>query len=150
MDNVFHRYLNIPVKYTPVYPDIDKSKNHHLILKRSEVSEEIHSWLGSLNLEFVKGAIFYLPPYFVVDAHIDIPELNNTVVKINWVYSVDGNFMEWFRKHTDTVMILTGILGSVLWMNGKFNDLDRRLIKIETVLIMQKIMPSELCITDIK
>lgn len=52
--------------------------------------------------------------------------------------------MEWIKKHTDTVMVLTAIVGSMLWMNGKFNDLDIRLVKIETVLIMKEIMPRDL------
>jgi hypothetical protein len=40
--------------------------------------------------------------------------------------------------------VLTGILGAMLWLNGKFNDVDRRLVRIETVLVMNKIMPMEL------
>lgn len=59
--------------------------------------------------------------------------------------------MEWFKKHTDTVIILTAFAASILWMNGKFNDIDNRFFELEkdiavmkTVLIMQKIMPSEL------
>ena len=49
--------------------------------------------------------------------------------------------MDWFKKHVDTVIILTGILGSIIWMNGKFNDLDRRLVRIETIMIVKGIMP---------
>ncbi len=63
--------------------------------------------------------------------------------------------MEWFKKHTDTVIILAAFATSVLWMNGKFNDIDVKFFKIEkdiaivkTVLIMQKIMPSELAIKE--
>jgi hypothetical protein len=52
--------------------------------------------------------------------------------------------MEWFKKHTDTVIVLGGILASILWMNSQFNDVKTRLTKIETVLIMQGIMPREL------
>lgn len=52
--------------------------------------------------------------------------------------------MELLKKHVDTVVVLGGILGAMLWMNGKFNDVDRRLIRIETILIMKGIMPSEL------
>jgi len=65
--------------------------------------------------------------------------------------------MEWFKKHTDTVIILTGIISSVLWMNVKFNDIDKNFSKMEkeiaivkTVLIMQKIMPAELASMDLK
>lgn len=52
--------------------------------------------------------------------------------------------MEWFKKHTDTVIVLGGILGAMIWMNGKFNDLEIRLVKIETILVIKGIMPSEL------
>lgn len=35
--------------------------------------------------------------------------------------------MEWFKKHTDTVIVLGAILSSVLWMNGKFSELEKEL-----------------------
>jgi hypothetical protein len=54
-----------------------------------------------------------------------------------------GN-VDWFKKHTDTVMILGGIFGAMIWMNGKFNQMEIRLVKIETVLLMKKIMPTEI------
>ena len=48
-----------------------------------------------------------------------------------------------------------GILTSVLWINGKFSDVNNRfnelekdVVMIKTVLIMQKIMPSELTHVD--
>lgn len=54
--------------------------------------------------------------------------------------------MELIKKHVDTIIVLGGILGAILWMNGKFNDVDRRLIRIETVLIMKDLMPRELAV----
>jgi len=77
--------------------------------------------------------------------------------------------MDWIKKHVDTVIILTAFASSILWMNGKFNEVDRRfaivdkqfaevrqdfdkqfsevnqqLAVMKTVLIMKKIMPNEL------
>jgi hypothetical protein len=59
--------------------------------------------------------------------------------------------MEWFKKHTDTVIILTAFGASVLWMNGKFNDIEKEIYLLKTdiavmktVLIMKDIMPKEL------
>ena len=52
--------------------------------------------------------------------------------------------MEWIKRHTDTVMVLTAIIGSMLWMNGKFNQLEKEVAVIKTVLIMKNIMPPEL------
>ena len=37
--------------------------------------------------------------------------------------------MEWMKKHVDTVIILTAFAGCLLWMNGKFNDIDKRFFK---------------------
>ena len=55
-----------------------------------------------------------------------------------------GKIMEWVKKHTDTVIILTAFATSVLWMNGKFNELEKDMAVIKTVMIMKNIMPSEL------
>jgi hypothetical protein len=59
--------------------------------------------------------------------------------------------MEWFKKHTDAVMILTAFAASILWMNGKFNEVDKRFSGLEkeiavvkTVLIVKNIMPPDL------
>ncbi len=52
--------------------------------------------------------------------------------------------MELFKKHVDTVIIITAIVGSMLWMNGKFNELEKDITIIKTVLIMKNIMPVEL------
>lgn len=60
--------------------------------------------------------------------------------------------MEWFKKHTDTVIILGAFAASILWMNGKFTSVNERFTAIEkdiaiikTVMVMKNIMPSELC-----
>ena len=59
--------------------------------------------------------------------------------------------MDWMKKHVDTVIILTAFASAMLWMNGKFNDIDRKFNELEkelavvkTVLIMKNIMPVEL------
>ena len=59
--------------------------------------------------------------------------------------------MDWFKKHVDTVIILTAFAGCLLWMNGKFNDIDRRFSEVDkeiavmkTIMIMKNIMPIEL------
>jgi len=52
--------------------------------------------------------------------------------------------MDWFKKHVDTVIILTAFGSALLWMNGRFNELDKDLTIVKTVLIMKNIMPVEL------
>ena len=60
--------------------------------------------------------------------------------------------MDWFKKHVDTVVVLGGILASILWMNGRFNDINSKFHELEkditiikTVLFMKGIIPPELC-----
>ena len=57
----------------------------------------------------------------------------------------------WFKQHADTVIVMGGILTSIVWMNTRFNEIDRRIYDvetrlkvIETVLVMKNIMPSEI------
>jgi hypothetical protein len=52
--------------------------------------------------------------------------------------------MEWFKKHQDAVIVLSAIIGCMLWMNGEFNDIEKDLVQIKTVLILKNIIPSEL------
>ncbi len=63
--------------------------------------------------------------------------------------------MEWFKKHVDTVIILTAFATSIFWMNSKFTDVGNRFSDIEkdlavikTVMIMKNIMPVELAKVD--
>jgi hypothetical protein len=63
--------------------------------------------------------------------------------------------MDWVKKHIDTVAVLGGLLSSVLWMNGKFNEIDRQFANVEkemavikTVLIMKGIFPTELAVNE--
>lgn len=53
--------------------------------------------------------------------------------------------MEWFKKHTDLVIMLSAFACAMLWMNGKFNEIEKDIAIIKTVLVMKNIMPSELC-----
>lgn len=52
--------------------------------------------------------------------------------------------MNWIKKHVDTIVILSAFASSVLWMSGKFNDIEKDIAIIKTVLIMKQIMPPEL------
>jgi len=52
--------------------------------------------------------------------------------------------MDWIKKHTDLLIMLSAFASSVLWMNGKFNDIEKDICVMKTVLIMKQIYPSEL------
>lgn len=68
--------------------------------------------------------------------------------KLGWKM---GEVMDWIKKHTDTVVVLGAILTSVMWMNGKFNeiekrfsDVENRLTKIETIIYIKGLVSNEL------
>ena len=52
--------------------------------------------------------------------------------------------MDWIKKHTDAVSVLIALAGCMIWMNGKFNELEKDMAVIKAVLVMKNIMPSEL------
>ncbi len=56
--------------------------------------------------------------------------------------------MDWIKKHTDTVIVIGAILSSMLWMNSKFNELEKDVAIIKAVLIMKQIMPCDLAKED--
>lgn len=52
--------------------------------------------------------------------------------------------MDWLKKHTDLVIMLSAFASAMLWMNGKFNDIEKDIAIMKTVLVMKNIMPVEL------
>lgn len=59
--------------------------------------------------------------------------------------------MDIIKKHADTLVIIGAICGSLLWMNGRFNGIDKEISELKTeiavikaVLLVKKILPSEL------
>lgn len=63
----------------------------------------------------------------------------------------------WFSKHVDTVIVLTAILSSILWMNGKFSDIEKEISRIDkeisvikAILIVRHILPPDLAISEVK
>jgi hypothetical protein len=58
--------------------------------------------------------------------------------------------MNWISKHADTVIVLSGIALSVLWMSSKFHELKEEIVVMKTILIMKDIYPKELASTSSK
>ena len=48
--------------------------------------------------------------------------------------------MDWFKKHADTLAVISSIVASMLWMNGKFNELEGNLKEI--TFLLEKNKPS--------
>jgi hypothetical protein len=58
--------------------------------------------------------------------------------------------MDTIKKHLDTVTIIittiATILAGVMWLNTRFNELEKEIAIIKTVLIMKNIMPTDLAV----
>jgi hypothetical protein len=52
------------------------------------------------------------------------------------------------KKHIDTVIIMGGILGCFLWMNSRLTEIEMRLVRIETVLVIKGILPEVLAVNS--
>lgn len=50
----------------------------------------------------------------------------------------------WLKQHADTLVILGAFAASLMWMNGKFNDIEKDITVIKTVLVLKNILPTEL------
>jgi prophage maintenance system killer protein len=55
--------------------------------------------------------------------------------------------MDLIKKHVDTVIVLGAIISSILWMNHKFNQLEKEIAIMKTVMFMQGHLPKELMAT---
>ena len=52
--------------------------------------------------------------------------------------------MDMIKKHIDTTIILGGILTSVLWMNHKFNSIEKDILVMKTVMQIRGIMTNDI------
>lgn len=91
-----------------------------------------------------------------------IVEMNQEIFLIQIIINRRWKMKEWLREHVELFSIAALIFSGFLWMNGKFNDIDRRfadadkqfiegisevkqeIAVMKTVLIIKNIMPSEL------
>lgn len=56
--------------------------------------------------------------------------------------------MDWFKKHADTIAILTSFALCFWHLNEKINTIEKDVTIIKTVLILKNIMPTELAVKD--
>ena len=52
--------------------------------------------------------------------------------------------MDWFKKHADTIVILSSFVMCFWTLNEKISKIESDIIVIKTVLVMKNIMPAEL------
>ncbi len=62
---------------------------------------------------------------------------------------------EFFKKHTDTIVVLSAIFSTFIWMSGRLStiekdmsDLKQEIAIVKTIMIMKNLMPAELAIKE--
>ncbi len=46
--------------------------------------------------------------------------------------------MEWVKKHIDLIVMLSAFASSMLWMNGKFNDIEKDITTMKTAIHLKQ------------
>lgn len=54
--------------------------------------------------------------------------------------------MDWTHRYGSVLAIMAALAGGFLWMNSKFNAIEKDVAIIKTVMIMKEIMPRELAV----
>jgi len=96
MKNIFHRRLDIPVKFVPVFPDKPPTMSKYDI---SLINTEFLDWLDSLQVNICNPELFYLKPnnkeiLDKIPIHLD-GEIFDNHVKLNFVYCRTLSTMNW-------------------------------------------------------
>lgn len=52
--------------------------------------------------------------------------------------------MNWFKKHVDTVIVLSGILISVFWMNSSINNIEKEMGKMSVQMQSMQIFMGDI------
>jgi len=100
MENIFHRYLNLPFKVFPpnMFEEFGDIVRHHYLDNSDYL--EVGEWFSSLGLECVRVECFYTPPYGKVPIHTDHGSYTNHA-KINITWGPDEGVIQWW--HSDIV-----------------------------------------------
>ena len=63
--------------------------------------------------------------------------------------------MDWVKKRAEIVVLIGALFSGFLWMNGKFNDMERRfseienrLTRIETIIYVKGLISQELAANE--
>ncbi len=104
MNNIYHRYLDIPVSpnidlFNRI--DYDPSQCSHVKIEREEINPDLIKWFEEFNLTVVWFEAFYTSPNGgKLPIHIDSVIANDTV-KVNWTYGAPESKLIWWEPVAD-------------------------------------------------
>lgn len=75
----------------------------HYTLEIDDIDQDFISWLNDNDLDIKMAEIFWIPPGETVPVHSD--EIDTPgACKLNWGYSDQGVFMDWYEKYQGAVI----------------------------------------------
>jgi hypothetical protein len=103
MDNIYHRYLNLPFEIARPPITHETPQNWEQISLRGKYQDpNIESWLKKLGLECLKTEVFYTPPNGSVPIHTDDyndkDDSPDDHVKINMTWGSEKATVRWWTS----------------------------------------------------
>lgn len=107
MENIYHRYINLPFQLTKpkqvvdgYFPDFPK----HAVLE-NYTDPNIYEWLNTFGVKCNHTEVFYTPPNGgKIPTHTDLPALDNRV-KINLTWGPENGTMRWWKIRNEELII---------------------------------------------
>ena len=109
MENIFERELKLPFNFVPDFGD--KSAAHNFYDPKNRNTKFIE-WLATKDVEIAHSERFLLTPdagpnkMSCLPIHIDVVlhEQSDHIVKINFVYSKEPSYMNWYKLKPGTAL----------------------------------------------
>jgi hypothetical protein len=108
LENVYHRYLNIPIDpKIDLFNRIEYDPLHYtqVQVNKTEINPELIDWFAQqFNLEVIFFEAFYTPPNGgKLPIHTDTSEVCD-FVKVNWTYGAPGSKLIWWELTHDNIV----------------------------------------------
>lgn len=94
--DIDRRYLDT-LMYDPSY----KHKWGPFLIPAEYQCQNFKSWLQQRDLYISHAEIFHTPPNNITEIHID-GGINDTCIKINWVFGAEASSMKWWQPNEGT------------------------------------------------
>jgi len=96
MNQIYHKYLNLPFDVSKPDKFKDGKKNEQLFFDNTIIPKHVLEWLDSLGLRSIHTEAFYTAPNDKIFIHCDTPEIDNHV-KINFTWGPNESTTRWWK-----------------------------------------------------
>lgn len=124
MENIFHRYLNLPfdIRKYPLFETTPKQMRHHDIT--GYIDKNVNKFHQNLGLSIIHTEIFYTPAGQSIPIHADSVTLDNHV-KINITFGPNEGKIRWWKSNNTKVVKDRQTAQDMLGLNNNNNFSQR-------------------------